>query len=522
MLFADDLDRSEHLLIQERNGNSRFTLTALDANGEPVDGASEVVIDPAYGWNTGIAPGDRTPGQPFHLSVVEIETFLTGTDANAVHGFRVDNDDEADIKLTALVPASASDSIIGISTASVTNYPVSAVEDHSVALIKSVYAGHDAGARCPDSQTFTEAGPTDPVTYCFLVTNTGTSSLADIVVSDPLSGVTPIPISAESNPLLPGHTARFYLEATPPPDEADGFVDDTFINTAAVSASPVDAAGAPIEGATAVAATAEAVVFPAEPETNLEPQIALVASVYAGIDGGVGCPAAKSTVVDLGAAITYCFTVTNTGNTHLDSIGLADSLVAGSPILLRTDSQPLAPGESAYYYLDSTAPAAAVDGFVSASVVTANAVDQAAADLVGLDDVTSNDGARVDSPVAANPQGPTEPAAQAETPAPAPVTPAPPPAPAPVTPAPVTPDPVERPGTPPTQAQTQPEASPISGAEAPTELAYTGWESWLIGALGIALIAGGWLLMNPDESTSLRTALQPVVAKQRRRTEPRP
>lgn len=204
--------------------------------------------------------------------------------------------------------------------------------------------------------------------------------------------------------------------------------------------------------------------------------------MYAGVDGGVGCPAAKSTLVDDGGAVTYCYTVTNTGNTHLDAIGLVDPIVTGTPTLLQAESQPLAPGASAHYYLDAVAPPAALVGFVTASVVTANPVDDTAADLVGLADVTSTDGARVDAVAAAAPEGPS-PAAQAPAPAPA---------------APAVPQ----------QPEPSPEGAPTASAtaEAPTELAFTGWESWLIGAMGIGLIAGGWLLINREDQPLYATA----------------
>ena len=370
-----------------------------------------------------------------------------------------------------------------------------------VALAKTVYAGHDGGVQCDTAAAFMEAGPIDPVTYCFVVTNSGSSWLSNVEIVDELAGGSPQLISADTSPLAPGGTATYYIEATPPPDAADGYVDDTFINTATVTATPVDDTGSALDGASAVSASAEAVVFPSEGEEQPAPDVALMASVYAGADGGAGCPAAKSAVVPGDGPVTYCFTVTNTGNTHLDTIGLAEPLVSGSPTIVRADSMPLAPGGSAYYFIESEAPATTPQGFVTKSMVTANSVDGTGADLVGLDDVTSTDGAQVQWTPAPVPaaveddanEGLTEPAAS---------------------------DPTAASG--PDVETTQAEANAVSdgsngaAAEAPAVLAFTGWESWLLVALGIGLMAGGWLLMHREAATQgalldrLRFAMAPV------------
>jgi hypothetical protein len=81
---------------------------------------------------------------------------------------------------------------------------------------------------------------------------------------------------------------------------------------------------------------------------------------------------------------------------------------------------PLAPGDSALYHLDATAPGLPPDGFLYTSDVTANAVDEAGADLTGVTEAAATDDTRV-------------------------------------------------------------------AAGAPLQLAFTGWETWLVAAAGLAL-----------------------------------
>jgi hypothetical protein len=427
VLFSAPLTTDDHLLMTERHGNAPFRLLALDTAGAPVEGAEPVEVNAPYAWNTGYAPTEQ-PDQPVHLSVVHVAAFAPA--GSTIGGFRVDNDGEADINLTPLAP--------GLPAPVPTADPIPLPEpgpgprastaDSGIVLTKTVYVGHDGGAGCDTAGTYTEASAATPVSYCFTVTNTGVDHLDTIALDDPMVEGEPVVLWADSTPLAPGDDARFLLETMPPADGADGSVDDTFTNLATVTATTVDAASQPT-GPGTVTATAEAVVFP--PEALPEPSVRLITTVYAGVDGGAGCPATDLTTVDEGAAVTYCFEVTNTGTTHLDPTELADPLVPGEPILLQADSTPLAPNDSALYYLDATAPALPPEGFTSRATVTANSVDASGADLTGLDDVTSSDGARITS--------------------------------------------------------------------APEQLAFTGLETWLFALVGAGLLAGGWLLLHPED-----------------------
>ena len=359
----------------------------------------------------------------------------------------------------------------------------------SISLAKTVYAGHDGGARCADAQTYAEAGQGDPVTYCLTVTNTGSTFLASVVVSDPLAANAPVLLSADSTPLAPGASVRFYLDSVPPADEADGAIDETFVNTASASALPVEADGVPVEGAVPVMTTAEAIVYP--PAEVPAPAVTLATSVYAGHDGGHGCPAADETVVGQGDPITYCYTVTNTGTTHLADVAFADLGVEATPTLMGEGGLPMAPGASLRYFLEAAAPELPADGFQPNPAVTASAVDESGAALAGVEVATGADSTMVRAlavTVAAEPVEPAQPATPTKP-----------------------------------LVQKKPAVQPTATAttSAPRQLAYTGWETWLVATAGIGLAALGWLLVNAARERDRLTPVPvPVRPTGRATTDP--
>lgn len=380
--------------------------------------------------------------------------------------------------------AAAAVALAGIAPALAAGPALAEQDGPSVSLSTTVYAGHDGGAGCAGAQSWAEARQGDPVTYCFTVTNTGSTGLASVVVSDPLAVNAPVLVSADSTPLVPGGSARFYLEAVPPADDADGAIDETYVSTASASALPVDEAGAPLEGAVPVIASAEAVVYP--PAEVPLAGVTLATSVYAGHDGGQGCPAADETLVHQGDAITYCYTVTNTGTTHLAGLSFADLGVDGAPVPLGEGGLPLAPGASLRYYLDAAAPAdLTTDGYTPNPAVTASAVDETGAALAGVEAATGADSAVVrglaavsaESVHPAQPVGPTKPLVQKKPAA-------------------------------------KPKAASVTTG-APQQLAYTGWETWLVASVGMGLAAVGYLLVNAArERSRLEPAPVPVRVRE--------
>ena len=312
----------------------------------------------------------------------------------------------------------------------------------SVSTTLGVYADHDGGAGCSAATSFLEGSVTAPVTYCIVVTNSGETHLASVDVSIP--SVTGNAIASPTNtPILaPGESAGFFIETVPPADDADGLVDETHIATSMVSAVPVAADGTHT-GAPPVTAEAETSVFPTE--EAVVAGLSLASSVYAGHDGGAGCGTASDQVVaDVSAQITLCYTITNTGNTPLNSLSVVDPDFANQPQLLSADSTPLAAGGKAVFFLDSSAPALGPEGLKSNATANANPVDDTGADLTGMTDVVASAGITLNTP--------------------------------------------------------------------PTELAFTGWESWLIAMIGVGILAAGGAMML-DPQAKLAVAGSPVLGK---------
>jgi len=198
----------------------------------------------------------------------------------------------------------------------------------SISLAKTVYLGQDGGASCPGTELVT--GTTgDLITYCFIITNTGDTTLSSVQITDPLLGAT----IAVPN-LAPGGTSVQFFNSTLTTD---------LTNTAAVAGTPSDAGGTPLPGVDPVQDADTAAV------DLVTPSISLAKSVYLGQDGGASCPGTELVIGTTGDLITYCFIVTNTGDTTLSSVQITD------PILGATISVPnLAPGGTSVQFFNST------------------------------------------------------------------------------------------------------------------------------------------------------------------------
>jgi hypothetical protein len=112
----------------------------------------------------------------------------------------------------------------------VTDTAVVDVVNPAIVITKTVYGGHDGGASCPGADVYNGATG-DPVTYCFVVKNTGDTVL-DAVVDDN-------DVNAHFGPttLQPGETVTYHLETT---------VNGPLVNTATTTGTPVDENGVPL------------------------------------------------------------------------------------------------------------------------------------------------------------------------------------------------------------------------------------------------------------------------------------
>ena len=131
-----------------------------------------------------------------------------------------------------------------------------------------------------------------------------------------------------------------------------------------MSGVPTDGGGTPLPGLDPVGDedTARA--------DERSPAVRVDKTVYAGHDAGAGCAGGEIAYGVNGAPVTWCFSVTNTGDTALTDVTLEDldlGVTEGDLTVLSGDLASLAPGDSAVLYL-----AGSVDGDLD-NTVTATA-----------------------------------------------------------------------------------------------------------------------------------------------------
>jgi len=129
-------------------------------------------------------------------------------------------------------------------------------------------------------------------------------------------------------------------------------------------------------------------------ETQDVPGIMLEKTVYAGHDGCAGCPGDDVVVGAIGDAITYCFTVTNTGETYLNNITITDGDLGIPPVVLTPgalNTDPLAPLDSNCYYYQTYID---VD-LLNCATVVGNPCEENGDDITELENVTDRDCAAV-------------------------------------------------------------------------------------------------------------------------------
>jgi uncharacterized repeat protein (TIGR01451 family) len=175
----------------------------------------------------------------------------------------------------------------------------------------------------------------DALTYTFTVTNTGNVTLSGVTVSDPLPGLGAIsPVSVPS--LAPGLSAVFtaaYTVTQADMDQADGTIDNT-----------ATATGTPPGGGTVSDDDTLAVPVAQGPAIQ-------IVKTYEDVNGGS---------VLLGDALTYTFTVTNTGNVTLTNVSVND-LLPGLGAISPVSVPSLAPGLSAVFTAAYTVTQADMD-----------------------------------------------------------------------------------------------------------------------------------------------------------------
>jgi uncharacterized repeat protein (TIGR01451 family) len=211
----------------------------------------------------------------------------------------------------------------------------------------------------------------ETIDYKFTVKNTGNVDLTYVIVSDTgamVSGfpILSLPIGATDST---SYTGTYIITAA---DIVAGF----YQNTATVSG--YDPAENPV---TDDSNDPKTIATPNDPTRTLIPQFAPVSSVridkkiFKGHDSGAGCATAvdELVIVDKNQTlqpITWCFSVTNTGQSHLSNVIISDPAlsITQANMTLLIGTLPLAPGSTAvWYYQMSTKTSINNDVTVSAA-----------------------------------------------------------------------------------------------------------------------------------------------------------
>ena len=126
---------------------------------------------------------------------------------------------------------------------------------------------------------------------------------------------------------------------------------------------------------------------------SCSPTINLEKTVYLGHDSGASFPGNELVAGINGAAVTYCFEISNSGDTDLALVAFQDAILGidESDLSLISGSWPLAPGGTITYYFETT-----IEGSIQNSAsIQANPVDEQGNGL-GLSNVIDFDTASVE------------------------------------------------------------------------------------------------------------------------------
>ena len=207
----------------------------------------------------------------------------------------------------------------------------------AVKFAKTTYTGHDGGVRCPGGDLALINGPNTPVTFCFEVRNTGDVTLFNIEVNDPA-----LSFNSVVGTLAPGQSVMLHAEA---------FLNGPVTNVARVTVLP------PSGGAFFV--DDEAVIDSARPEIRIDKTVA------SGYGGYASCVLDSVETLNLPApgAVTYCFKVRNTGNTHLNNLAINDLNLGIQEFDMEYVGPgfPLPPGAEAMYMVRAFASASLIN-----------------------------------------------------------------------------------------------------------------------------------------------------------------
>ena len=318
----------------------KTTLTGVGLTDEQ-QGLSGV----AFGaWPSGTT-GTLAPGQ----SVTATATYrLTQADVDRA---AADTDDHVSLSSSATTTA----------TDRRTGAPVSATSDGRVVLDPSSSVATRKTAATVGGGDIRAVQVGDVVRYTVTATNTGQTTLTDVVVADPIAGLgTPTTTwpNATAGTLAPGQAVVVTADRTVTQDDVDA---GSIANTATTTASTPAGTSVSGSGTRTVVTTSGA------------PGIRIVKGERL-TDGATGVA---------GDLVDMTFTVTNTGDVTLTGVGVSDAQQGVSGV--RFDAWPsttgrLAPGQSVVAHATYTLTQADVDrGSVSSTAITTGTPPRGAA-----------------------------------------------------------------------------------------------------------------------------------------------
>ncbi|WP_087136141.1 DUF7507 domain-containing protein, partial [Mycetocola reblochoni] len=203
----------------------------------------------------------------------------------------------------------------------VDGYETQQVQDTDTTRVNSAIIDIDKSAALDDRAI---AG--DTATYTFALTNTGSVTLDQVAVTDPLAGLGPISYTwpGTANRLQPGQTATGTASYTLTQADIDrGYLDNTATVTGRESGGKQ----------------------PSDADSNRLP-IAQASAIDVVKSGVLADPAGDVAAGDL---VDYTFTISNPGNTTITDVALSDALAGLGPVTIDWPGADgvLAPGQNA-------------------------------------------------------------------------------------------------------------------------------------------------------------------------------
>jgi uncharacterized repeat protein (TIGR01451 family) len=277
----------------------------------PPDGAAVVIVAPSLSIEKTASVDGTCPGS-------ELVTVLSGAPVTYCYavtntgdtaiGSVVVDDGGVTIAIGDLAPGQSGNGSAGViatadtstaatasGTTTATGTPVSSPPDAAgvdvISPALAIEKTASTGGTCPGSELITVLSGAQ-VTYCYKVTNTGDTAVSGVVVNDSGAAVT-------LGDLLPGQSSS----------GSTGVIATVDTATAATASGTTTATGTAVSSA---------------PDSAAVDVVAPALAIQKTVSVGGACPGAESVTVLAGVQVTYCYAVTNTGDTPVGDVVIAD------------------------------------------------------------------------------------------------------------------------------------------------------------------------------------------------------